>query len=232
MGRRADASGCRPMRDDSPLVLVVDDDAQIRASLDALCRSEDLNVETFASIEEFLGRVEPDVATCLVLDVRFRGSSWSGLELQRHLAAVGRSVPIVFMTGHGDVPMAVQAMKCGAVDFLLKPFREQDLLDAVRIGLARDRQWRQEQRTLDRLRAQLGTLTIRERQIMDLVTQGCPNKQIAARLGLSEVTVKVHRGHMMQKMEVRSLAELVRLNDRVTARNNAIGAIDTKALSD
>jgi FixJ family two-component response regulator len=136
------------------------------------------------------------------------------------------------MTGHGDVPMAVQAMKSGAVDFLLKPFREQDFLDAVRTGIARDRERRQEQRALDRLRAQLGMLTIRERQIMDLVAQGCPNKQIAARLGLSEVTVKVHRGHMMQKMEVRSLAELVRLNDRVTAKRNSNGAIDTKALGD
>lgn len=226
------------MSDDRSLVLVVDDDDGVRASVEALCRSVDLDVETFASVEAFLARGEVDVAACLVLDVRFRTSAWSGLDLQHHLATSRRSIPIVFMTGHGDVPMAVQAMKSGAVDFLLKPFREQDFLDAVRAGLARDRKRRREQRVLDRLRAQLGTLTVRERQIMDLVAQGCPNKQIAARLGLSEVTVKVHRGHMMHKMEVRSLAELVRLNDRVAARRNANGvidsgaAIDTKALGD
>lgn len=217
------------MSDENCIVFVVDDDAQIRASLDNLCRSVNLAVETFASMDEFVGRDVPDMPCCLILDVRFPGSVPSGLEFQRQLVEAGRATPVIFITGHGDVPMSVQAMKSGAVDFLLKPFREQDLLDAIRIAIGRDRQRRSEERSLAVLRAQFDTLTLREREVMALVTRGSPNKQIAAELGLSEVTVKVHRGHVMQKMEARSLAELVRLNDRLTVAGRPPGVSDTKA---
>ena len=213
---------------DDCIVFIVDDDAQIRASLDNLCRSVDLAVETFASMDEFHSRAVSDKPCCLVLDVRFPGSVPSGLEFQRQLANAGRAPPVVFITGHGDVPMSVQAMKSGAVDFLTKPFREQDLLDAIRVAIERDRLQRNEQRSLAMLCAQFQTLTLREREVMGLVTRGWPNKQIAAALGLSEVTVKVHRGHVMQKMEARSLAELVRLNDRLSVAGVSAAVPDTK----
>jgi FixJ family two-component response regulator len=217
------------MNDSDCIVFIVDDDAQIRASLDNLCRSVNLAAETFASMDEFLGRDDPDVPSCLILDVRFPGSAPSGLEFQRQFAGAGRPTPIIFITGHGDVPMSVQAMKSGAIDFLLKPFREQDLLDAIRVAIGRDRQRRSEERSLALLRSQFDTLTLREREIMERVAQGWPNKQIAAELGLSEVTVKAHRGHVMQKMEARSLAELVRLNDRLVVAARPAAAGDTKA---
>lgn len=209
-------------------VFIIDDDAQVRASLENLCRSVNLSVETFGSTEEFLRREPPRVAACLVLDVRFPGSAPSGLEFQRALAARGAVLPIIFITGHGDVPMSVQAMKYGAVDFLLKPFREQELLDAIRAGIARDRQRLNHERTRQALRTHFESLTPREREIMMLVAQGLPNKQIAATLDLSEVTVKVHRGHVMLKMDARSVADLVRMSDQLTDSDASIGTTDTK----
>lgn len=216
------------MSNTDSIVFIVDDDTQVRASLDNLCRSVDLVVEAFASVDEFLLRGDPHIPACLVLDVRFPGSAPSGLEFQRRLAEAGRMIPIIFITGHGDVPMSVQAMKGGAVDFLLKPIREQDLLDAVRIGIERDRRRRSEGRSLAQLQTHADQLTQREREIMELVARGLPNKQIAAELGLSEVTVKVHRGHVMQKMEARSLAELVRLSDRLGKSAASAAPGDTK----
>lgn len=216
------------MSEADSIVFIVDDDAQVRDSLDNLCRSVDLVVETFSSVDEFLHRADPLVPACLVLDVRFPGSAPSGLEFQRTLAGMGRSIPIIFITGHGDVPMSVQAMKYGAVDFLLKPIREQDLLDAIHIGLAQDRLRRTEKKSLALLRRHAEQLTIREREIMELVARGLPNKQIAAELGLSEVTVKVHRSHVMQKMGARSLAELVRLSDRLGHPVASAASCDTK----
>jgi FixJ family two-component response regulator len=209
-------------------VFIIDDDAQVRASLENLCRSVNLSVETFGSTDEFLRRDLPQMAACLVLDVRFPGSAPSGLEFQRALAERGAVLPIIFITGHGDVPMSVQAMKYGAVDFLLKPFREQELLDAIRAGIARDRQRLNFERKREVLRAHFDSLTPREREIMMLVAQGLPNKQIAATLDLSEVTVKVHRGHVMLKMDARSVADLVRMSDRLIDSDPSIVATDTK----
>jgi FixJ family two-component response regulator len=217
------------MTDANSMVFIVDDDAQIRACLGDLCHSVDLACETFASVDEFMRREETDVASCLVLDVRFPGSAPSGLDFQRSMVEAGHRIPIIFITGHGDVAMSVQAMKYGAIDFLLKPFREQELLDAIKVALDRDRQQRKEHRSLTLLRVQFDALTLREREIMEMVAHGLPNKQIAAELGLSEVTVKVHRGHVMRKMGAKSLAELVRLNDRLMSTRNAAASVDTKA---
>ncbi|MBS0528928.1 MAG: response regulator transcription factor [Proteobacteria bacterium] len=209
------------------IVFIIDDDAQVRASLDNLCRSVNLPVETFDSTEEFLRRTDLGVPSCLVLDVRFPGSAPSGLEFQRKLLEQGAMLPIIFITGYGDVQMSVQAMKHGAVDFLSKPFREQELLDAIRAGIARDSQRRCEARARDQLRTLFESLTPREREIMRLVAQGLPNKQIAAALDLSEVTVKVHRSHVMLKMGAKSVADLVRMSDRLN--DSIVSSIPTES---
>ncbi len=192
----------------SPVVMIVDDDAAIRASLDSLFRSIGLETRLFSSPSELLGGTLPDGPACIVLDIRLPGVS--GLDLQGQLTKQGIEFPIVFMTGHGDIPMSVRAMKAGAVDFLSKPFRDQDMLDAVTLALERDTQRRTQSAALDDLRAQYETLTAREREVMGYVTAGLMNKQVAGLMELSEITVKIHRGNVMRKMGVRSLADLVR----------------------
>ena len=191
-----------------PIVLVIDDDAPLREALSSLFRSVGLQVKTFGSAQEFLQSGAPDGPSCLVLDVRLPGLS--GLDFQTELAKANIQIPIIFMTGHGDIPMTVRAMKGGAVDFLTKPFREQDMLDAVVAAIERDRQRRESDKTIANLQALLETLTPREREILALVSSGLLNKQIAAELGLAEITVKIHRGHIMKKMAAKSLADLVR----------------------
>jgi FixJ family two-component response regulator len=203
------------------VVFVVDDDAQIRDALTNLCRSVNLPVRAFVSAQEFLDAKRPDVPSCLVLDVRFPGGGPSGLEFQRMLATNNIALPVIFITGHGDVPMSVQAMKEGAVEFLTKPVREQDLLDAVRKALERDRLRRHGEEARAALRRKFESLTAREREIMHLVTRGLLNKQIAAELGLSEVTVKLHRGHVMEKMQASTLAHLVRMSDQLAASSGS-----------
>jgi FixJ family two-component response regulator len=193
------------------IVFVVDDDASVRQALQSLLRSVGLQAETFGSTAEFLSAKLPDVASCLVLDVRLPGVS--GLDFQSELAKAKICIPIIFITGHGDIPMSVRAMKAGAVEFLTKPFRDQDLLDAIQIALNLDRTRRDNAKAVSNLRALFEALTPREREVMALVTTGLLNKQIAAQLKVSEVTVKVHRGNAMQKMGARSLAELVRMAD-------------------
>ncbi len=199
--------------DAEALVFVVDDDAPMRESLKNLLRSVGLRVEAFASAQEFLRRPRPDVPGCLVLDVRLPGLS--GLDLQKQMAQGDRDMPIIFITGHGDIPMTVQAMKAGAVEFLTKPFRDQELLDAVQHALARDRQAREQRAQSDALRRRYGALTPREREVLARVVAGLLNKQIAGQLGTSEAAVKVHRQHVMAKMAAGSLATLVRMADRL-----------------
>ncbi|MBC3362846.1 response regulator transcription factor [Pseudomonas sp. SWRI154] len=192
-----------------PIVYVVDDDASLRESLRSLLRSIGLHVELFDSVTQFMQHPRPDTASCLLLDVRLRGIS--GLDFQQQLASAEIHLPIVFMTGYGDIAMTVRAMKAGAVDFLTKPFREQDLIDAVSAAHRRDRLRRDSERGLQALHERFVTLTTRERQVMALAASGLMNKQIAGQIGLSEITVKIHRGQAMRKMGARSFADLVRM---------------------
>jgi len=205
----------------SPVVFVVDDDELVLAALSELFQSIGLRAETFGSASEFLRSELPDVPGCLVLDVRLPGLS--GLDFQTELAKAGIHIPIVFMTGHADVPMSVRAMKAGAVEFLTKPFREQDMLEAVQVAIEKDRGRRDREKILAELRGLFDSLTIREQEIIRLVTAGLMNKQIAAELGLSEITVKVHRSNVMRKMGTKSLAELVRMADALGIRHEKRG---------
>ena len=201
------------MTEARPTIVVVDDDPGIRDSLGSLLRSVGLQVNLLASVPEFLKAGRPEGPTCLVLDVRLPGRS--GLDFQRELSAANIQVPIIFITGHGDIPMSVQAMKGGAIEFLTKPFRDQALLDAIQQGLARDRAWLNDEKTMAALRARFETLTPREREVMAHVVSGRLNKQIAADIGISEITVKVHRGQVMRKMRASSLPDLARMADRL-----------------
>ena len=201
------------MSEDNPVVFVIDDDRSVREALEGLLRSVGLKVQAFASTQDFLQFDRPDAAGCLVLDVRLPGLS--GLDFQRELAKSNNPLPIIFITGHGDIPMSVRAIKAGAIEFLTKPFRDQELLDAVQHGIEQDRVQRTQAMAVAGLRERFDALTSRERQIMELVVTGRPNKQLAAELDVSEITVKVHRGNVMRKMQAKSLAELVRMADRL-----------------
>lgn len=198
-----------------PVIYVVDDDRSVLASLESLLASDGYEVMTFSTPEAFLAARRADRPGCLVLDVRLRGAS--GLEFHRDMERSGIAVPVVFITGHGDVPMSVAAMKAGAIEFLLKPFRDQDLLDAVHTGIALDRQRHADEARMADLRARYAAMTPREREILPLVAAGLMNKQIAVNLHLSEVTVKVHRAQIMHKLQARNLADLVRMSDRLGA---------------
>lgn len=208
------------MTEPQSIVFVVDDEASICKALDSLIRSVGLTVQLFGSAQEFLQAKRPDVPSCLILDVRLPGIS--GLDFQRKLAESKIFIPIVFITGHGDIPMSVRAMKAGAVEFLTKPWHEQDLLDAIHVALERDAARRQQEAELAKLRERLEWLTPREREVLPLVVSGLLNKQIAAKIGTSETTVKVHRGQLMRKMGADSLPDLVRMAER-------LGIPDTKS---
>jgi FixJ family two-component response regulator len=199
-----------------PIVFVVDDDPSLRKALGSLFRSVGLQVEVFGSAPEFLQSTLPDVPSCLVLDIRLPGPS--GLDFQTELAKANIHIPIIFVTGHGDIPMTVRAMKAGAIDFLSKPFRDQDMLDAVATAIERDRKRRKDEKIKSDLRAHFDSLTPREQEVMSLVAAGLMNKQIAAEVDLAEITVKIHRGHIMKKMGARSLADLVRMAEMLGVR--------------
>jgi FixJ family two-component response regulator len=213
-------SSHQPTSAREPIVFIVEDDESMRRALSNLFQSVELEVEVFGSASEMLQSKLPDVASCLVLDIRLPGLS--GLDFQAELAKANIHIPIIFMTGHGDIPMTVRAMKGGAVDFLTKPFRDQDMLDAVMVAIERDRKRREADKVVANLQTHFETLTPRERQILALVSSGLMNKQIAAELGLAEITVKIHRGHIMKKMAAKSLADLVR-------RAETLGIRRTKA---
>lgn len=199
-----------------PVVYVVDDDDSVRTALSSLIRSVGLRVETFASASEFVAAKRADSPSCLILDVRLPGVS--GLDFQTELAKANALIPIIFITGHGDIPMSVKAMKAGAVEFLTKPFRDQDLLDAIQVALERSRSARENEKAVSELRARFETLTPREQEVMARVTGGLLNKQVAAQIGVSEITVKVHRGNVTRKMGAKSFAELVRMADALGIR--------------
>jgi FixJ family two-component response regulator len=205
-----------PISAREPLVLIVEDDELIREALSNLFASIGLQVEMFGSATEMLQSTLPDVASCLVLDIRLPGMS--GLDFQGELAKANIHIPVIFMTGHGDIPMSVRAMKGGAVDFLTKPFRDQDMLDAVTVAIERDRKRREADRIVANLQTHFQTLTPREREILAFVSSGLMNKQIAAELGLAEITVKIHRGHIMKKMDAKSLADLLRKAETLGVR--------------
>jgi FixJ family two-component response regulator len=208
-----------------PIVFVIDDDASMRRALTNLFQSVGLGVEVFGSAPEMLQSKLPDVPGCLVLDIRLPGLS--GLDFQTELAKSNIHIPIIFMTGHGDIPMTVRAMKGGAVDFLTKPFRDQDMLDAVLTAIERDRNRREAEAVVANLKGLFETLTSREREVMALVASGLMNKQIAAELGLAEITVKIHRGHIMKKMGARSLADLVRMAEMLGIRHAKPSGVQT-----
>jgi FixJ family two-component response regulator len=211
-------SSHEPTSAKEPIVLVVEDDASMCRALSNLFESVGLQVKVFGSASEMLQGKLPDVASCLVLDVRLPGLS--GLDFQTELAKANIHIPIIFMTGHGDIPMTVRAMKGGAVDFLTKPFRDQDMLDAVVKAIDRDKERREADRIVTDLQALFETLSAREREVLALVSSGLMNKQVAAELGLAEITVKIHRGHIMKKMGARSLADLVRKAEALGIRRN------------
>jgi FixJ family two-component response regulator len=201
------------LSDPNCIVFVIDDDATIREALRSLLRSVGLQVELFATTREFLARRRPEVPSCLVLDVRLPGTG--GLDFQRQLAEAGVHIPIIFITGHGDIPMSVRAMKAGAIEFLTKPFRDQDLLDAIQVALEKDGARRRREGEIAVIRERFESLTPREREILPWVVSGLLNKQIAAQIGTSETTVKVHRSQLMRKMGADSLADLVRIAERI-----------------
>lgn len=201
---------------EEPIVYVVDDDVVMREALSSLFRSVDLSVKVFGSAHELLQGSLADRPSCLVLDIRLPGVS--GLEFQDELVKAGIHIPVIFMTGHGDIPMSVRAMKAGAVDFLEKPFRHQEMLDAVALAIERDRKRREQHRMLSELQARFESLTPREREVIGLITAGLMNKQAAGEMGVTEMTVKIHRGHIMRKMQARSLADLVRMAEALGVR--------------
>ena len=203
------------MSEEQPIVFVIDDDPSVRRALDSLLRSVALKVQLFESTEEFIGTDRPNVPGCIVLDVRLPGRS--GLDFQRDLTKSGIHLPVIFITGHGDIPMAVRALKAGAIEFLTKPFRDQEFIDAVMLGIAQDRVRRKNISNSADLQKCFDSLTPREREVMALITEGWSNKHVAAELKLSEATVKVHRGHVMRKMGAKSLADLVRMADKLKA---------------